>query len=96
MATPKLTVMIADELQKLHDTLYRLGQLAEAKGCELKKLPLADFQSVEKRITKDAYAALDVAGSVKSRTSYGGTAPVNVRREANRWIKRLEKQGLSR
>ena len=79
-----------------HHVTGKIVALAEAKGCELKKLPLADFQSVEKRITKDAYAALDVAGSVKSRTSYGGTAPVNVRREANRWIKRLEKQGLSR
>jgi argininosuccinate lyase len=79
-----------------HHVTGKIVALAEAKGCELKKLPLADFQSVEKGITNDVYAALDVAGSVKSRTSYGGTAPINVRREANRWIKRLEKQGLSR
>jgi len=26
---------------------------------------------------------------VKSRVSYGGTAPKNVRREANRWLKVL-------
>jgi len=26
---------------------------------------------------------------VKSRVSYGGTAPKNVRREANRWLKAL-------
>ncbi len=35
-------------------------------------------------------------GSVKSRTSYGGTAPANVKREARKWIKRLEKDGQTR
>jgi hypothetical protein len=33
---------------------------------------------------------------VKSRKSYGGTAPANVLAAAKRWIKRLEKEGLSR
>jgi argininosuccinate lyase len=82
--------------REAHHITGKIVALAEAKGCDLKSLPLADFQSVEKRITKDAYAALDVAGSVKSRTSYGGTAPANVRSEARRWIKRLEKKALSR
>jgi argininosuccinate lyase len=67
--------------------------LAESKGLDLKKLPLSDLKSVEGRITQDVFSALDVAGSVKSRTSYGGTAPANVKREARRWIKRLEKEG---
>ncbi len=79
-----------------HHLTGRIVALADAKGCELKALSLADFQSVEPRITKDAIAALDVAGSVKSRTSYGGTAPANVRTQARRWIKRLAKEGLSR
>jgi argininosuccinate lyase len=39
---------------------------------------------------------LDPARSAKSRRSLGGTAPSNVRREAKRWIKRLEKDGVSR
>jgi len=28
---------------------------------------------------------------VKSRTVYGGTAPKNVRAQAKRWLKRLQK-----
>ena len=32
---------------------------------------------------------LGVDRSVKSRTSYGGTAPANVRREARAWLRRL-------
>jgi argininosuccinate lyase len=59
-------------------------------------LPLSDLQSVEKRITEEVYSALDALGSVKSRTSYGGTAPANVKREAKRLIKRLEKDAETR
>jgi len=79
-----------------HHITGRIVALADAKGVELKGLTLADLQSVEPKITKEAFQALDVAGSVKSRKSYGGTAPANVRAEAKRWIKRLEKKPLSR
>ena len=70
--------------------------LAEKKGADLKKLTLPELQSVEPAITEDVYAVLDPARSAKSRKSQGGTAPANVRREAKAWIKRLEKDGLSR
>jgi len=79
-----------------HHITGRIVALADAKGFELKGLSLADLQSVEPKITKEAFRALDLAGSVKSRKSYGGTAPANVRAEAKRWIKRLEKKPLSR
>ena len=82
--------------REAHHVTGRIVALADAKGVELKALSLADFQSVEARITRDAFQALDVAGSVKSRKSYGGTAPNNVRSQAKRWIKRLAKEGLSR
>jgi argininosuccinate lyase len=79
-----------------HHITGRIVALADAKDVELKGLTLTDLQSVEPKITKEAFQALDVAGSVKSRKSYGGTAPANVRAEAKRWIKRLEKKPLSR
>ena len=79
-----------------HHITGKIVALAESKGSDLKKLSLSDLKSVEKGITEEVFSALDVAGSVKSRTSYGGTAPSNVKREARRWIKRLEKEGLSR
>jgi len=47
------------------------------------------MQSVEPRITKQTFDVLGVDRSVKSRTSYGGTAPANVRREARAWLRRL-------
>jgi argininosuccinate lyase len=82
--------------REAHHITGRIVALAEAKGADLRKLTLPELQSVEPRVTEDVFAVLDPARSAKSRKSQGGTAPANVRREARRWIKRLEKDGLSR
>jgi argininosuccinate lyase len=58
----------------------------------LHRLPLDAMQAVEPRITDEVLSVLSVERSVKSRTSYGGTAPANVRRQANRWLKALAKE----
>ena len=67
----------------------RLAGVAAAKGVGLEALSLPEMQEAEPRITDAAYAVLGVANSVASRTSYGGTAPDNVRRQAQAWIERL-------
>jgi len=38
------------------------------------------------------FEVLGVDKSVKSRKSYGGTAPANVRQQAKRWLTRLAKE----
>ena len=50
------------------------------------------MQAIEPRITDDVFSVLSVDRSVKSRVSYGGTAPKNVRAQANRWLKKLAKE----
>jgi argininosuccinate lyase len=50
------------------------------------------MQAVEPRITEAVFAVLGVVQSVKSRVSYGGTAPANVRRQARSWLRRLAKK----
>lgn len=65
---------------------------AEAQGLDLSELSLADMKKHEKRITDAVFSVLSVENSVKSRTSYGGTAPQNVMKSAKSWRKRLEKQ----
>ncbi len=52
---------------------------AEEQGVDLADLPLAEMQAIDKRITEDVFGVLTVEASVASRTSYGGTAPDNVR-----------------
>ncbi|MDB5459300.1 MAG: argininosuccinate lyase, partial [Caulobacteraceae bacterium] len=62
---------------------------AEALGVDLPGLSLADLQLLEPRITGDVYQVLAPAASAASRTSYGGTAPVQVRAQIQRWKERL-------
>src|SRR6185295_5758556 len=65
-----------------HHVTGSLVRLAEEKGCALDALPLAAMQAVEPRITAEVFGVLSVEKSVGSRTSFGGTAPDNVRRAA--------------
>ena len=75
--------------REAHHATGRIVALAAARGVPLEKLTLDEMRSVEPRITEDALAVLGVEHSVRSRTSYGGTAPANVRRQAKAWLKRL-------
>jgi argininosuccinate lyase len=76
--------------REAHHVTGRIVGLASARGAPLEKLTLAELQSVEPRVTEAAFGVLGVERSAKSRTSYGGTAPANVRRQARGWLKRLE------
>jgi argininosuccinate lyase len=72
-----------------HHATGRIVALAAARGVPLDRLTLDEMRSVEPRITEEAFGVLGVERSVRSRTSYGGTAPANVKRQAKAWLKRL-------
>ncbi|WP_293798453.1 argininosuccinate lyase [uncultured Bosea sp.] len=74
-----------------HHVTGRLVGIASEKKVGLEKLSLAEMQAVEPAITEAVFAVLGVDQSVKSRVSYGGTAPANVRKQARRWLKQLAK-----
>ncbi len=76
--------------QAHHITGSIVAEAAKA-GLPLHRVPLAEMQKVEPGITDDVFKVLSVDRSVQSRTSYGGTAPKNVRLQARRWLKRLGK-----
>jgi argininosuccinate lyase len=78
-----------------HHVTGTIVALAERKGVGLEDLSLEDLRSVEPRITENVSSVLGVENSVASRTSYGGTAPQNVRKMAREWIDRLENPGRS-
>lgn len=65
--------------REAHHVTGAVVALAEENKCGLADLSLEQFQSVDKRITDAVYAVLSVDASVASRSSYGGTAPVQVR-----------------
>ncbi len=72
-----------------HHVTGRLVARAEARGCELAALTLEEMRAEEPRIHEGVYGVLSVEASVASRTSFGGTAPDNVRRMAAEWRERL-------
>ena len=81
--------------REAHEITGRIVAAAEAKRVTLERLPLGDMQAIAPRIGREIYDVLGARQSVKSRTSHGGTAPENVRREARRWLKRLAKEAKS-
>jgi argininosuccinate lyase len=77
--------------REAHHITGRIVAKAADEGVALHRLPLAAMQAIEPRISDDVFSVLSVDRSVKSRTSYGGTAPKNVRAQARKWLRKLEK-----
>jgi argininosuccinate lyase len=61
--------------REAHRLTGALVARAEALGLGLAELPLAEMQTLERRITADVFEVLTVEKSVASRKSFGGTAP---------------------
>ncbi|MEL6809484.1 MAG: argininosuccinate lyase, partial [Pseudomonadota bacterium] len=72
-----------------HHITGSLVALAEAQGCDLPDLTLEQMKSAHADITNDVFDVLGVENSVASRTSYGGTAPTQVRAQIARWKEML-------
>ena len=72
-----------------HHVTGSLVALAEDKGIDLHELTLADMQSVHAEITEAVFDVLGVENSVASRTSFGGTAPSEVRKQITAWKDRM-------
>jgi len=65
--------------REAHHIVGAIVKMAEDKGVGLDGLSLADMQTVEAKISEGVLPFLNPETSVKSRTSFGGTAPDNVR-----------------
>jgi len=78
---------LADWLVRVADIPFREAhhitgvavKLAEREGLALDKLPIDALQAIDARIDERVYGALSIDASVASRTSFGGTAPEQVR-----------------
>ncbi len=65
--------------REAHHITGRAVARAEALGVTLDAVPLGDLQAIDARIDARVFDVLSVDASVASRTSFGGTAPANVR-----------------
>ncbi|MEM8848764.1 MAG: argininosuccinate lyase [Pseudomonadota bacterium] len=75
--------------REAHHVTGALVKMAEDRGVDLPDLTLDDMTSVHPGINADVFQVLGVHKSVASRTSYGGTAPDNVRAQVALWKERL-------
>jgi argininosuccinate lyase len=76
--------------REAHHITGQIVLIAETKRCDLCDLDLGEMQEVDDRITEDIYSVLSVHQSVASRSSYGGTAPSQVRSQIKRWREILD------
>jgi argininosuccinate lyase len=70
--------------REAHHITGRAVKLAEDRGCRLDDLTVEDLRAIEPRIDERVFDVLSVDASVRSRTSYGGTAPERVREQIAR------------
>jgi len=66
--------------RKAHEVVGRAVLRATELGCGLVDMPIGEYTKLSPLIQEDVYDALSVEASVKRRTSYGGTAPANLRK----------------
>jgi argininosuccinate lyase len=75
--------------REAHHVTGRAVAMAEARRIGLEALSLEDLRELHPAVDERVFGVLGVDASVKSRTSFGGTAPDNVRREIAAWRGRL-------
>ena len=76
--------------REAHHVTGALVAMAEKKGCDLPELSMTEMQTVHPAINQSVYSVLGVENSVRSRMSYGGTAPDQVRAQVARWKSALD------
>ncbi len=82
--------------REAHHVTGRAVALAEEKNVALDELPIEALQGIDARITSGVFSVLSVEASVESRTSFGGTAPQQVREQVDYWRNRLKQDASDR
>ncbi len=79
--------------REAHHVTGRAVALAAERGVGLERLTLEELQAIHDGITDAVFSVLTVKKSVASRTSFGGTAPREVKRQIRYWRRRLKSAG---
>ncbi|MBT7957671.1 MAG: argininosuccinate lyase [Rhodospirillaceae bacterium] len=74
-----LVSVLGKPFREAHHISGAMVKLAEGKGCMLEELSLKAMQSIEPDITAEVLSVLDIEQALNARTSFGGTAPANVK-----------------
>jgi argininosuccinate lyase len=76
--------------RKAHEIVGRAVLLATKRGCGLGSLPISELRKLSSLIRKDVYIALSLEASVSRRSSYGGTAPSNLKKRIQTIKKKMQ------
>ena len=71
--------------RRAHHLTGQIVKLAEQQGKTLDALSLEDMQRLAPMLDERVFSVLSPAASMASRSSYGGTAPHNVKAQISKW-----------
>ena len=78
--------------REAHNIVGRMVKAAEDRDCQLEELDGETLSSIDPRLTKESLGDISIPACVDARRSYGGTSPVEVRRQievGTEWLKSL-------
>jgi len=75
-----LVINYSMPFRKAYQKTAKIVNLAEKKKKRLNELTLEDLKMIEPKLTEDVLKVFDLKNSIKSKTSYGGTSFVNIKK----------------
>lgn len=79
--------------REAHEIVGKMVKTCEARDCEFEGLTDDELQAIDPRVTKKSLGDISIEACVDARTSFGGTAPSEVRRQiaiGREWLDSLE------
>jgi len=76
--------------RRAHEVVGKAVLRAIELGCGLVTMPLREYKKLSPLIKDDVYDALSVEASVGRRTSFGGTAPTNLKKRLQTLKKKMQ------
>lgn len=81
--------------RKAHAIVGRMVKACENRNCSFEDLTQEELQQIDARVTRESLGDISIRTCVNARTSFGGTAPSEVRRQiatGRAWLDRLRRQ----
>ena len=76
--------------REAHKIVGSIVSTAEANNKSLEELLVEDYQKIDPRITIELVNKISFDNIIHNKTSLGGSAPKNVKKEAEKWLKALK------
>ena len=78
--------------REAHSIVGKMVKACENRGCDFEDLSDEELKAIDKRISKEALGDISIKACVDARLSFGGTSPMEVRRQievGTKWLNEL-------